>query len=254
MTTVTFVADRQPPTVSLAQTVLSKEDSYGAQSNVLRFRGAASDDTTLVAVQIKVGDQPYADATFGNGQWRTAYAVVDPEGKQLAVKVRALDAAGNISEISQTLGSDLSVVDAPDTTLTEKPADPSSTSASFSFTGSATSVAFECQLDDAPAVPCASPWTVNDLSNGSHTVKVAALNSQGFADLSPASHTWTVNVTTLATTLTTKPEATTTNRSASFGFTASGASSFECALDNGKYAACTSLKTYDKLGMALYSV
>ncbi|MFN8489011.1 MAG: LamG-like jellyroll fold domain-containing protein [Caldilineaceae bacterium] len=248
-TSITFVADRQPPTVNLAQTTVTKADSYGAQSNILRFHGAASDDAGLVAVQVKVGDQAYANAIFGNGNWRIAYPVTNPEGQQLAVKVRAIDAIGNVTEISQTLGTDLSVADAPDTTLTEKPADPSSsTSASFSFTGSATAVAFKCQLDDAAAVPCASPWTLSDLSNGSHTVKVAALNAQGFADLSPATYTWTVNVTTLATTLTTKPDATTTSRSASFSFTATGASGFECALDGGSYAACTSPKSYDKLG------
>jgi hypothetical protein len=203
MATVAFVADRQPPTVSLAQTVVTKADSYGAQSNILRFRGAANDDVKLVAVQLKVGDQPYANATVNNVQWRIAYPVLDPEGKQLAVKVRALDAAGNVTEISQTLGTDLSAADAPDTTLGEKPADPSSsTSANFSFTGSATAVAFECQLDDAPAVPCTSPWALSDLSNGSHTFKVTAVNDQGFPDLTPASHTWTVNVTALATTLT----------------------------------------------------
>jgi hypothetical protein len=254
MATVAFVADRQPPTVSLAQTVVTKADSYGAQSNILRFRGAANDDVKLVAVQLKVGDQPYANASFGgtasaSGNWRIAYPVSDPEGKQLAVKVRALDAAGNVTEISQILGTDLSAADAPDTTLGEKPADPSSsTSANFSFTGSATAVAFECQLDDAPAVPCTSPWALSDLSNGSHTFKVTAVNDQGFPDLTPASHTWTVNVTALATTLTAQPEAATTSRTASFSFTASGANSFECALDNGKYAACTSPKSYDKLG------
>ncbi|MEZ4869224.1 MAG: RICIN domain-containing protein [Caldilineaceae bacterium] len=249
LVTVAFVADRQPPTVNLAQTVLTKADSYGPQSNILRFRGATSDDATLIAVQVKVGDQPYADAIVNNGQWRLAYPVTDPEGKQLAVKVRALDAAGNVTEISQTLGTDLSVADAPDTTLGEKPADPSSsTSASFSFAGSATAIAFKCQLDDAPAVPCASPWAVNDLSNGRHTVKVAAIDSQGFQDLSPASYTWNVNVTTLATTLTAKPEATTTNRSASFSFAATGASSFACSLDSSSYAACASPKSYEKLG------
>ncbi|MCE7989828.1 MAG: hypothetical protein DYG89_52445, partial [Caldilinea sp. CFX5] len=246
---VSFVADRQAPVVALSNSQLTKEDSYGAQTNILRFRGTASDDTGLTAVQLKVGDGAYADATFDGSAWQIAYPVTDPEGKQLAVKVRASDAAGNITEISQTLGTDLSVADAPDTTLGDKPTDPSSsTSASFTFTGSATAVAFECQLDDAPSVPCTSPWPLTDLSNGSHTVKVAALNAEGFADLTPASHTWNVNVTTLATTLTAQPEATTTSRTASFSFSANGASSFECALDTGKYAACTSPKNYDKLG------
>ena len=247
-TTVRFVVDRQAPVVALGNSQLTKADSYGAQSNILRFRGTASDDAELVAVQVKVGDQPYADASFGGGQWRIAYPVNDPEGKQLAVKVRARDAAGNVTELSQTLGTDLSVADAPDTTLGNKPTDPSnSTGASFTFTGSATAVAFECQLDDAPAVPCSSPWPVSDLSNGSHTFKVATLNAGGFPDLTPASHSWTVNVTTLATTLTAKPEAETTNRTASFSFSASGASGFECSLDGSRYSACSSPKSYDKL-------
>jgi hypothetical protein len=249
---ISFVVDRQAPVAALTNSQVTKADSYGPQTNILRFRGTASDDAGLVAVQVKVGDQPYADATISGDQWRIAYPVTDPEGQQLAVKVRAIDAAGNVTEISQTLATDLSTEDAPDTTLVEKPADPSnSTTARFTFSGSATAVAFECQIDDAPAVPCTSPWTLNDLSNGSHTFRVAALNGQGFPDLTSASHTWTISVTTLATTLTAKPDAETTNRTASFSFTADGGVTsgpgFECSLDGSSYSACTSPKSYDKL-------
>lgn len=59
---------------------------------------------------------------------------------------------------------------------------------------------------------------------------------------------WTVNVTTLATTLTAKPAAETTDRSASFGFNAAGASGFECSLDGAAYTTCTSPKQYTSLG------
>ncbi|MCB0139602.1 MAG: hypothetical protein KDE50_06795, partial [Caldilineaceae bacterium] len=153
------------------------------------------------------------------------------------------------STISETLDTDLVGGAAVDTTLTETPASTTnSTSASFRFTGNADAVAFECRLDDAAAVPCASPWMLTDLSNGSHTFTVAALNSQGTPDLTPASYSWTVNVTTLATTLTAQPAAETTNRTASFSFSASGASDFACSLDGSSYSACASPQRYEKLG------
>ena len=133
--------------------------------------------------------------------------------------------------------------------MLDKPTDPNaSTTARFGFTGSATAVAFACQIDDGNFAPCTSPWTLTDLSNGSHIFNVHAINSQGFEDLTPANYTWNVSVTTLATTLTTKPDASTTSRTASFGFTTSGASGFDCALDGSNYVACTSPVSYNKLG------
>jgi outer membrane protein OmpA-like peptidoglycan-associated protein len=68
----------------------------------------------------------------------------------------------------------------------------SATTASPSYANTSTAAGFECQLDAGAWVGCTSPRELTGLSAGQHTFKVRALDSTGFADRSPASHTWTV--------------------------------------------------------------
>jgi hypothetical protein len=82
----------------------------------------------------------------------------------------------------------------PETTITVHPADPTTaTDASFAFTSSASGSTFTCTLDGA-AGPCTSPKAYASLATGSHTFTVAAKDSAGTADASPASFSWTVQV------------------------------------------------------------
>jgi hypothetical protein len=91
---VTFTLDRQAPTVTIDARTRTVADTWQPESGVLRFSGTASDGVGLAAVQIREGAQPFVDATFGNGVWRTALPVRDPEGRTLSVVVRAIDRAG----------------------------------------------------------------------------------------------------------------------------------------------------------------
>ncbi len=209
----------------------------------------------LAAVQVRVDDGEFVDATFGNGTWQTALYVPDPEGRTLAVTVRATDRAGRVSELSQLIAAAISAPDAPDTALTGTPANPSNTTtASFTFAGSAGAVVFECQLDAAAYRPCASPQSIDDLSAGSHTFRVRAIDSRGFVDLSPASFAWTVNAVQPATAITGQPDDPTTARSATFTFAGDGtAVAFECALDGGAYTPCTSPQGYGDLADGVHT-
>jgi hypothetical protein len=251
---VSFTLDTQPPAVSLDNDPLTISDTWQLGSDVLRFRGTASDSAGLAAVQIKVNDLPFADAAFANGQWSTALPVVDPEGKTLSVTVRALDYAGQTSQVSAAIGTQLSAPEAqpPDTSITSGPANPSAVNtATVVFTGtSATSevAAFECSLDDAAFAPCASPYDLSGLSNGPRTLRVRAVDANGSVDLSPASVTWTVDVPTLRTTLTAAPANPSTRRDDGFTFTGSaGTSSFECSLDGAAFGPCASPVFYSGL-------
>jgi hypothetical protein len=94
---------------------------------------------------------------------------------------------------------------------------------------------------------CASPQQYTDLSKGSHVLRVRAIDGRGFADLSPAAYTWTVNPSALNATITSKPANPSTASSATFAFTGNGGA-YECSLDEGAYALCTSPTTY--MGMA----
>jgi len=248
---VTFTLDQNDPTVTIDASALTLADTWQAESGILRFNGTASDSVGLAAVQIREAGAPganaFVDTTFGNGTWRVALPVQDPEGRTLTISVRAIDRAGRVSETTQVLTTELSAADAPDTTISSGPANPSNdNSATFAFVGSASAVAFDCQLDDGIYTPCASPTGYSDLSKGSHTFRVRAIDSRGLADLSAAEFTWTVNASALDVTLSTTPTNPTTSRSATFAFTGNG-SSVECRLDDATFTACTSPQQYTGL-------
>ena len=242
-----FTLDQSAPTVTLDASALTLADTWQAQSGILRFNGTASDSVGLAAVQIREGDNDFTDATFGNGTWRVALPVPDPEGRTLNITVRASDRAGRISETTQAIATNLSAADAPDTTISSGPTNPSNdNTATFVFAGSASAVAFDCQLDDGVYTPCASPTVYNNLSKGSHILRVRAIDSRGLADLSPAEQSWSVNASALDVTLSTTPSHPTTSRSAPFAFTGNGGS-LECSLDGAAFTACSSPQNYSGL-------
>src|SRR5690606_8148731 len=252
---VTFTLDTTPPALTIDPSALTAADTWAPRSGMLRFNGTASDGVGLAAVQVRVDDGEFVDAAFANGTWQTAIYVPDPEGRTLTVTVRATDRAGRVTEVSQLIAAAISAPDAPDTALTGGPDNPSnSTAATFTFTGSAGAVAFECRLDEAAYRPCASPHVVDDLSAGGHTIQVRAIDSRGAVDVTPASFMWSVNAVQPVTTLTGQPTNPTTERNATFTFAGDGvAVAFECSLDGSAYATCTSPQSYAGLGDGLHS-
>jgi large repetitive protein len=132
-----------------------------------------------------------------------------------------------------------------------------STSATFNFSSNETAVTFECSLDSAPYASCASPRTYSNLTVGPHTFSVRAKDTAGNIDSSPASRSWTVelapDVAAPDTGLTGTPSNPSPTHSPSFGFAGTDDStpasqlSFECKLDDGPWAACTSPKSYSNL-------
>ena len=86
------------------------------------------------------------------------------------------------------------VLTAPETTITSSPPDPSgSSSATFAFTATEADSTFECDLDGSGYITCNSPKTYTGLLDGSHTFSVRAKDGEGNTDLTPASHTWTID-------------------------------------------------------------
>jgi hypothetical protein len=87
------------------------------------------------------------------------------------------------------------VVAAPDTTITAGPSGTVNTdSATFSFTSTISGSSFACTLDNGATTPCASPATYSGLADGSHTFSVAA-TANGITDATPATRTWTSDLT-----------------------------------------------------------
>jgi hypothetical protein len=245
---LTFTLDKAPPALAIDTSTLTNADTWQAQSGILRFSGTASDSVGLAAVKVRVDDGEFADATFAGGAWQTALYVPDPEGRTLTVTARAIDRAGRTTEVTQQVGTALSSADAPDTAIASTPPNPSSNPVSFTFGGTGNTAAFKCQIDDGEYLPCSSPQQYTDLSKGSHVFRVKAIDSRGFADLSPATYTWTVAASQPDVSLMSGPAGTTTERSATFVFAGDGnAVAFECSLDGAAYTFCTSPQVYTGL-------
>jgi CSLREA domain-containing protein len=153
----------------------------------------------------------------------------------------------------------------PSTTITGGPTDPSTdTTATFTFTGSdnttpGPNLAFECSLDGGAFTACTSPVTYTGLSLGLRTFAVRAVDLGGAADLTPAEFSWTINAppddtTPPNTTIDSGPELVTVNDSASFSFSSDEDDvTFECSLDGGPFAACTSPQEYTTLSVAVHT-
>lgn len=133
----------------------------------------------------------------------------------------------------------------PDTTLlTMPPAVDNTVDPTFTFSGSDEGggvVTFECKLDSAAFAPCTSP-VQSTLADGAHSFTVRAVDVAGNADATPPTHAWSIDSSTPDTAITAGPaNASTSQANVSFSFTSPDANaSFECLVDGGAYAACTS--------------
>lgn len=167
--------------------------------------------------------------------------------------VRAIDQAGNIDATPASYSWTIDSI-APDTTITTKPAAfAPSTSATFAFTGTEAGVRFETSLDNGAWAAAASPKTYTGLAQGSHNVRVRAIDAAGNSDATPATFTWMVDTVAPDTSITSKPAVVTSSTSATFAFTGSDAISaaanlrFEISLDGAAWSTAASPRTFTAL-------
>jgi hypothetical protein len=169
-------------------------------------------------------------------------------------EVRALNRAGHPdptpAAATFTVKTD---TEPPETTITGGPDGTIATAAAiFSFESSEPGT-FECRLDSDEEEgwePCSSPQSYTSLADGPHNFEVRASDEAGNTDPTPATAAFAVDTTPPETTITTAPSGTIEVSSASFGFTASEAGSFQCRLDSndpGAWSACTSPQSYSAL-------
>lgn len=158
--------------------------------------------------------------------------------------VTATDAAGNVGSASRSWTVDML---APVATIASGPADPTaSDDATFVF-GAEPGASFECRRDGGSFDSCSSPKTYANLADGDHTFQVRAKDLLG--NTGPAATwSWSIDTTPPQTTITGAPLGTVRERTAVLAFTSSeGGSRFECRLDDGAYAACSSPAVYEAL-------
>lgn len=164
--------------------------------------------------------------------------------------VRASDAIGNSDD---TPAEHVWTIDrtAPNTTITDRPplAD-NSVTVQFGFTSDEDNVRFDCSVDGADFLQCASGDDVGPLADGPHTFAVRATDRAGNTDASAASYTWSIDTSTPDTELVSGPSGPTASSTATFTFISPDAGSgatFQCSLDAAAFANCTSPKTYSGL-------
>jgi len=108
------------------------------------------------------------------------------------VSVRATDAAGN-TDASPATRSFTVDTEAPETDITSAPtATSDSAQASIAFTVNEAGSTSECRVDGGAWVACSSPYAVNGLGNGAHTVGVRSRDAAGNVESPGASASWTV--------------------------------------------------------------
>ncbi len=213
------------------------------------------------------GGKTYPDAQhpapFADGEW--------------IFKVRATDQVGNqgaAAEFTWEVDNSLADETPPQTTITAKPPDPSSSAnASFSYESNEAGSTFECSLDGVAFAGCpATGIAYTGLASGAHSFQVRATDGAGNTDKTPAGYSWQVAVPTAPaigpppviplaapevpeTTITAKPGAVTRDRTPTFRFRSSVAgSSFQCKVDGGPFRSCRSPLTTTSLSFGRHAV
>jgi hypothetical protein len=165
--------------------------------------------------------------------------------------VTATDSVGNVDPTPASRTWTVDTV-APDTSITSHPVDPSNTqSPSFSFSATE-SATFQCRVDGGAFGSCSSPYSASSLTEGSHTFSVRATDAAGNTDPTPASFTWTVDVTPPSSpSVDAAPSGRVAQSSATLSFSNADptAVSFGCRLDGvpATPAVCSSPATYNGL-------
>jgi hypothetical protein len=196
-------------------------------------------------------------------------------------EVRATDQAGNAGTAASfewEVDNSLADTTPPQTTLVDRPPDPSASStASFTYSSNESGSSFECALDGAAFSPCpAAGITYSGLANGPHTFEVRAIDPSENSDPTPAGYSFSVAVQAAAPasplpapplpppppavpappqTAIAKAAAKTHDRTPTVRFSsATPGAGFECAVDHGAFKSCRSPYTAKQLSFGRHSI
>ena len=140
----------------------------------------------------------------------------------------------------------------PTASITAKPTSPTgSTTASFSFASNELGSKFQYYRDTGSWGPTTPTSTTSisyvSLGNGSHTFHVRAIDPAGNVSIA-ASYTWMIDTTPPTISITSGPSGYVQTTNANFAFSSGdGTATFQCKLDGGSYAPCTSPTGYSSL-------
>lgn len=217
-----------------------------APNTTLTDMPPAADNSTMVTFSFTSNEMNVVfECSLDNGPYKSCrsgdtFGPVDDGAHAFAVRAR--DRAGNV-DASPAIHAWQVDTSTPDTTLLSGPPDRSpSASATFTFVSpdAGFGATFQCSLDGAPFFLCFSPKTYTDLDEGEHTFQVRVRDFVGNIDPSPATQTWTVDLTPPDTEITEAPSGTIFAASVSISFRANEDATFTCSLDGGPMMPCTS--------------
>jgi hypothetical protein len=232
-------------------------DTAGPDTEVTRSPGAASKERTVEfeyrGLALGGTDVERFECRLDGAAWGACESYSGLADGQHRFEVRAIDAAGNPDGSPAAHAWTVDTA-APQTTIGSGPdALTASRMAAFTYGADAlggTAIAgYECRLDDGAWSACAD---LANLAAGEHRFAVRALDAAGNADDTPATHTWTIDVTAPTTMITAKPAARTPERTARFTLAATDAGGstvdgFECRVDAAPFGPCDSTVTFNGL-------
>ena len=145
----------------------------------------------------------------------------------------------------------------PDTYInSESPVLTNQTGATISFSCNESDCSYDCKLDSGSYDSCSSPVHLTSLAEGAHTFYVRAKDAANNIDSTPASYTWTIDLTPPETQITASPPSLSNSSTASFSFSCTDAHmpcTFSCSIDSGAFTSCTSPANYSGLSEASHT-
>ncbi|MBJ7347601.1 MAG: hypothetical protein JHC87_03395, partial [Thermoleophilaceae bacterium] len=239
----TFTVDTLPP-----DTTITSGPGNGSFTNATTPTfGLSSEAGATFECKLDTGSYDACSAPFQTAE------LIDG---QHTVYVRAIDTVGNVdqSPATRTFTVDTQM---PVITITAPASGASIASTSVSVLYSATdanSITVTCQLDGGTPAVCASPFVNSSLSEAQHTVTISATDAAGNVASAPV--TFTVDLTAPDTAFAAGPAdgSFVTTATPSFSFSSEAGATYECSIDSGTYATCTSPFTTPTLSNAAHTL
>src|SRR3954447_4262450 len=223
-----WFVDNRPPQTEFT------EGPAGYSQDVARFEFISTERHS--SFECKLDDAKFSACTSPKTYRRLA------DGSH-RFRVRALDRAGNPDD--SAAGRTWTVdTKPPETTIDSGPPAVSHRPTATFTLSSEVGVSFECRLDDHAWAGCAQ---ISGLEDGRHVLRARARDRAQNVDPTPARYSWRVDLPP-ETSLTSGPSGPTSSDKATFRFSSPDTTaSFQCRLDAGSWAACSSGKTYSSL-------
>lgn len=231
------------PEISL-QSPIPTISNFRSLNAVITVRAGENSGVTTVTCQLDAA--PESDCS------NLQITLTDLTDGDHALKIGAVDANGLVSQ--DKIYNFRIDATAPNVVVSQAPAAVTgNTTAAIAFaaTDALSPVSsILCSRNGGAFVGCTSPVNLTGLSAGVHRLAIkatdAAGNTSGVANVA-----WTVDLSAPALTITTGPTNFSNSKTAAFGFTGTSGGQplarFECSIDGGAYATCTSPANFTNL-------